>query len=335
MRHLCVDARLYDGGGIGTHLKAILPRLENFSLTLLTNKYLDIDFPASQVVIKSPIYSIKEQIELPIKIPPCDLFWSPHYNIPLSPIRAKKRLVTIHDVYHLAHFSSLSLREKIYSRLMVNAALHHSDVIMTDSYFSEAEIRKYCKNFKKKLSVVPSCYLTYPDKQYFDELPQEYILYVGAIRNHKNIARLLQAYELLKNPPTLVFAGKKYNNISLPSYVCDLGYVPDEALPQLYKNAILFVFPSLYEGFGIPPLEAMYYGCPSVVSNAASLPEVCGNAVHYVDPLSIISIKQGIEFLLNNPNKRDELIKIGREHVKFFSPENSAKKFVDTIHSVM
>lgn len=330
MLHLCVDARLYRASGIGTHLKAILPFLSQFQLTLLVKEPLD--YPAHQITMKSRIYTLREQLELPRKIPRCDLFWSPHFNIPLLPIRAKKRLVTIHDVFHLAHYSSLSLPQKIYAKVVINAALRYSDYVMTDSLFSAKEIERYCLK-PKQLEIVPSCCLLRPGGEKMKGLPERYMLYVGNLKPHKNLERLMQAHALLDSPPPLLLVGKQFGKLSLPANVHYMGYVPDEALPGLYSHADLFVFPSTYEGFGIPPLEAMTCGCPAVVGRAASLPEVCGDAAEYVDPFSVHAIKKGIERLLNDQARREELVKKGKERVKEYTAEKTAEKFLKVVHA--
>lgn len=328
MLHLCVDARLYHESGIGTHLKAILPFLTKFRLTLLVKE--PFDFPATQIPMKSGIYSIWEQFELACKIPFCDIFWSPHFNIPLFPILAKKRLVTIHDVFHLAHFHSLSLSEKCYAKIVIHAALRFADYVMTDSYFSAQEIERLC--FKPKhFEVVPSCPVLRQGGTPLEGIPKRYLLYVGNLKRHKNLKRLFEAYALLTNPPPLVVVGKQFKEVQLPSFVHYAGYVPDEALPGLYAGAELLVFPSVYEGFGIPPLEAMTCNCPVVAGRAASLPEVCGDAVEYVDPFSVHSIKEGIERVLHDSKRRSELIKKGKERVKKYTPEKTAEKFLKVV----
>ncbi|MCC5832224.1 MAG: glycosyltransferase family 4 protein [Chlamydiales bacterium] len=332
MPRLCVDARLYHESGIGTHLKAILPFLEQFELTLLVKEPLDL--PARQIEMKSSIYSFQEQLELPRKIPSCDIFWSPHFNIPLLPIRAKKRVVTVHDLFHLAHFSTLSLAQKLYAKVVINAALRLSDFVMTDSHFSAEEIERYCfrpKNFE----VVPSCCLLKPDpKKKMEGLPERYMLYVGNLKPHKNLKRLIEAHAQLDNPIPLVVVGKQFNEIELPDHVHYVGYLPDESLPGLYAGAELFLFPSTYEGFGIPPLEAMACGCPVVAGRAGALPEVCGDAVEFVDPFSTTSIKEGIERLLSDSARREELVKKGKERVKEYTPEKTAEKFINIVKRV-
>ncbi|MEZ5315263.1 MAG: glycosyltransferase family 1 protein [Chlamydiales bacterium] len=332
MPHLCIDARLYHGSGIGTHIKALLFSLSQFRLTLLVNEPLNLPF--HQVMMKSGIYSLGEQIELPQKIPCCDTFWSPHFNIPLSPIRAKKRIVTVHDVFHLAYFSTLSLSKKFYAKIFLNAALYLSDYVMTDSQFSAQEIERYCFFQPKHLGIVPSCPLLHPHGRKMQGLPKRYILYVGNLKAHKNLARLFAAHAQMENPLPLVIVGKQFGEIHIPEHVYYMGYVPDDMLSEVYSGADLFVFPSIYEGFGIPPLEAMVCGCPVLVSRIASLPEVCGDAAEYIDPFSVSSIKKGMEFLLNHPERRKELVEKGWKRVKEFTIEKTAEKFINILDQV-
>jgi glycosyltransferase involved in cell wall biosynthesis len=114
-----------------------------------------------------------------------------------------------------------------------------------------------------------------------------------------------------------------------------LEYVEKKDLSYLYNGAFCFVFPSLYEGFGLPPLEAMSLGCPVVTSNVASLPEVCGNAAIYVDPFDSDEIRLGIEKLINNPQIQNQLIEAGKERVKLFSMENYANKLYEAYTKVI
>lgn len=311
-RHLCVDARLYESGGIGTYLKSLLPFLSDFELTLLVHE--PIIFPARQIQLKSRIYTIGEQMELPGKIPSCDLFWSPHFNIPVFPIRAKKRLVTIHDLYHLAHFHTLSLPQKIYAKGMINGALRLSDQVITISHFTASELERYC--FKPKTLEIISC------SSLIKPLTQKagrYLLFVGNLKPHKNLERLEKAHAEIASPPPLFVARK------------ELGYFPDALLPSLYAEATLLCFPSTYEGFGLPPLEAMACGVPVLAGRAGAISEVCGDAVEYVDPYSVGSIKKGLERLLFDQNRREELVKKGYERVKVYTPEKAGEKLLQVI----
>ena len=310
--HLCVDARMYHASGIGTYLQNLLPALaESFELTLIGHPR-ELDAIGEQTIPTDiPIYSVAELLRFPSHIPPCDVFWSPHYNVPLLPIKAKKRLVTIHDVFHLAFFSTLSLKQQAYARLMFRAAARRSVHIITVSAFSKAEIIKYLKVKPSWVTVIPNGVNHQQFRVIREEevrrqvqqtyaLPPKFVLYVGNVKPHKNLLTLVKAFAALPATPDhhLVIVGKKggfitgdpllHERISqderLARRVHFTGFVEQAHLPVLYNLAELFVFPSYYEGFGLPPLEAMACGCPVLASERASMPEICGDAALYIDP---------------------------------------------------
>lgn len=178
----------------------------------------------------------------------------------------------------------------------------------------------------------------------------DYILFVGTLQPRKNIVRLVEAFAMLKDvrPKTkvlnLVIVGKKgwqYEEIlsspekyGIKDRVKFLDFIEDEDLPALYKNASCFVLPSLYEGFGLPVLEAMSYGCPVLTSNVSSLPEAGGDAAIYFDPENVSDIKEKIEKVLNDPKLREEMIEKGKKQVKKFSWEKSAKETLNALQEL-
>ena len=174
----------------------------------------------------------------------------------------------------------------------------------------------------------------------FDLAPKSYILSVGTLEPRKNISKLLRAYELLpdslKEQWPLVIAGmrgwkdqeitKRMEKLARNGKLRPLGYVPDDKLPLIYAGATLFVYPSLYEGFGLPALEAMASGVPVIVSNRASLPEVVGEAGALIDPEDIESLAHVIESLLLDQAKREQMAMAGLQQAKRFTWEACAKK---------
>ena len=176
-----------------------------------------------------------------------------------------------------------------------------------------------------------------------------YLLYVGTIEPRKNLVRLIRAFERLKREAgirhQLVLAGGSgwnneeiYRTAAESPYARDIlftGFVSAAEKNALYKNAAAFVFPTLYEGFGIPPLEAMHFGCPVVTSNAASLPEVVGNAAHLVDPLSEISIAEGIFQLLSDKSYCAALTANGYVQEKKYTWESSADKLTQLCREIL
>lgn len=188
----------------------------------------------------------------------------------------------------------------------------------------------------------------------------EYILFVGTLQPRKNIVRLIEAFShvILRAKPegskdsspraqndiALIVVGKKgwmYEDIlqspikfNVGDRVKFLEFVPDEDLEILYRNAICFVLPSLYEGFGLPVLEAMRNGCPVITSNVSSLPEAGGDAALYVDPLNTEDIAFKIQLLIDNRKLREELIEKGYKQVKKFSWEKTAKETLKALEEI-
>jgi glycosyltransferase involved in cell wall biosynthesis len=176
------------------------------------------------------------------------------------------------------------------------------------------------------------------------QLEGPFALYVGNIKPHKNLERLIDAFDLVRRGGfermELLIIGdqiSKYPRLrrtvdkhKLHKHVRFLGFVPDGTLAALYRLATVFVFPSLYEGFGLPPLEAMASGAPVVMSNRSSLPEIGGDAAELVDPYSAVSIAEGIQRVLSDPSLRQTMIARGLARAREFSWEASVRR----IHEV-
>ncbi len=315
---LCLDARMYRHSGIGRYIRYQIDLLvcdDAYELILLVPKGGIDDLKGiRQIVFRSPIYSLSEQILYPFFIPACDIFWSPHYNVPILPIKAKKRWVTIHDLYHLRFAEQLGFLKKSYAKMLFSAACRLSNRIITVSQFSRNELLSFF-NVGDKVEVV----LNEVDKKFYENkntegdvqqvlrkynINEPYILFVGNLKPHKNLITLLKAFEKIMNDfsqVNLVVAGKESGFLTedrdtglyldhhpeLKKRVLFTGLVADDDLPALYRAAKVFVFPSLYEGFGYPPLEALVSGTPVLCSNAGPMPEVCGDRVAYFDPLDV------------------------------------------------
>jgi glycosyltransferase involved in cell wall biosynthesis len=356
MKEICVDARMALHSGVGTYIRNILPSLKSSfaSLRVLASTHLVEKWPELQsydlIPMKSGIYTIQEQLELPLRIPFCDLYWSPHYNIPIFPIRARKRVVTIHDVCHLACGHMLSIPKKIYAKIMLKSATAISEHIFTVSQFSLEEIIKYTGVSASKISVIHNGVNTqlFSAPKTLRSLPENYFIFVSNLAPHKNVARLLQAWNrvIQKYPHWhLVLVGRQTKNVGylkvfdefphLRSRVELLGSVSNEELSSLYQHAYALISPSLYEGFGLSPLEAMVMRCPAIVSQLASFPEVCGNAALYVNPFDIEDIAQKIGGLIENPSLRLALIEKGLERTQHFTWERAAQDHVNLIHRIL
>lgn len=270
------------------------------------------------------------------------------FNYLVPPGVKGKKIVFIHDMVYKAYPKTVRGRTKYMLNLSLKKSTKRANHIVTVSQFSKSEIIKYLKIPESKISVVYngvdlSIYHPYYTEEDINrvleyyKLPRQYLLYLGTLEPRKNIVRLVQAYAKLKKDgneiPKLVLAGGKgwmYENIfktvetlNLENDVIFTGYVKQADAPILLRGAKVFLFPSIYEGFGMPPLEAMACGTPVLASNTASLPEVVGDAGILVDPFSIESIQQGMKLLLENKMVREELSKKGLERARQFTWANS------------
>ena len=175
---------------------------------------------------------------------------------------------------------------------------------------------------------------------------KDYLLCVGEVRPYKNMENVFRALELWSDGPQLAISGKIFGDhkaklenlarsLNIENRVTWLGYVPDDLLPNLYSEAAAFIFPSLYEGFGLPILEAMACGCPTLSSNMASLPEIGGKAVHFFDPKQIGDMAEAIKKVCEDSVYRKQLAQAGPKHAKKFSWESSTKKHMELFETVL
>ena len=368
--HICIDARMIKNSGIGVYIYQYVNRLigsKMFEITLLGNRttlegYFGHYNNWDCINAEFPIYSIEEQLKLPRLIPVCDIFWSPHYNIPLLPIRAKKHLVTIPDMAHLAFAKLLSPLQRLYANIVMRFAVKKANKILTISFFSKNEIIKYTGVRSDKVDVIylgldTKIFRIINDPIKINEvynkykLPERYLIFVGNVKPHKNLRKLVDAFsDISKLYPDLylLIVGKKEGFITgdkelfefieddtyLKERVRFTGYVELNDLPLIYGQADLFVFPSLYEGFGFPPLEAMACGCPAVVSSAASMPEICGDAVEYVNPNDSKCFVKTITKILDQPALRNELVEKGSFQFKKYNWQDSYNLFIHVIKNL-
>ncbi len=358
---MTLDARLVNNSGIGVYIKNLIRQLivQQQNLTLL-HRETDADIFKSYAgrpklkIFNPQLYSIKELLQTSFQTRHTNVFWSPHYNVPLYNMASRLKITTIHDVFHLAFSDSLSSKQRLYARLMMGRAIKQSDIIFTVSAFSKQEIIKYTGCNANKIKVVHN---GIDFDKFSTEIEQQtaaatlsrlqinfpYILFVGNVKFYKNLVNALLGFkELLQQTGSrykdlkFVIVGKKegfivgddkitalLNDELLQRHVHFTGWIEDEELVTLYQHAQLFIFPSLYEGFGFPPLEAMAAGCPVISSDAACMPEVCGDAVHYFDARNTGAIARSLQDVLGDDAYRQELIVKGWKHVKKYTWENA------------
>lgn len=274
------------------------------------------------------------------------------FNYIVPPHISGRVITTVHDMTWLRFPETMDRRN--YRRLQngMSQSIARSSRILTLSRFSKEEIVSLLGVPEERVSIVPcapSLSETVGDFTLCAEkfqLTKPYLLYVGTIEPRKNLVRLLRAYSLLKREQgiehQLVLAGGRgweaediYRMAEeLPDVVLT-GYVSAEEKNALYQNADAFIFPSLYEGFGIPPLEAMALGCPVVCSNAASLPEVVGEAARLIDPLDEKDIAQGIWDVLSDRAYASRLISEGYRQSEKYTWDASAEKLAEICAAVL
>jgi len=359
MKKLCIDARMINHSGIGTYIRNILARWpdSNYQISVLIHPLLAAQYPFLKrfhlIETEVPIYSIKEQLGFPFLIPSCDLFWSMHYNIPLAPIRAKKRVVTMHDVNHLVHTSYLTLPQIMYAKLMLQQAARRSERIITISHFSSREIQGYLHVPKNKivpihLGVDRTHFSPSQDQQVLEkvrdtyQLPDKFILFVSNLAPHKNVRGLLIAWQKICDQLPewkLVMVGKpskqnNWNDVSKKNVIF-LGQVDYQHLPLLYESAYASILPSFYEGFGLTPLESISCGCPVIVSNRASLPEVFETDSLYVDPHNPDDIAETLLKIIQDPALRDQLAISGLQRAIRFNWDKTALAHREAIEALL
>lgn len=282
-----------------------------------------------------------EQIELPFYTR--DGFLINFCNC--APILKKNQTVTIHDAAVFACPDGFSFLFRLWYRIMFFCLSSRLQMFFTVSEFSKKELHSYLR------IPLDNIYITYNGLEHIKRDIREddfqrlrlksrgYILAVGSINPNKNFSLILKIAEHMPELHFVIAGGGnkavfQEQKLNVPDNVIFLGYVTDEELFALYAHATCFLFPSFYEGFGIPPLEAMMYACPVIVSNCASMPEVCGDAALYCAPYSLEEWVQAIRQLLKGDDDlRDALVKSANVVITRYSWEISAKKMMKIILS--
>jgi glycosyltransferase involved in cell wall biosynthesis len=355
-----IDARRLHDFGIGTYIRNLLrhlARLDRDTEFVVLAHPSDCDSLTSlgrnfRIVPESAAnYSVAEQVRIPLTLlrERVTLFHAPHYVLP--PLVTCRSVVTIHDCIHLMFPQYLPSRLAFtYARKSIELAARRATRVMTVSESSKRDILRFVDIPADKIDVIYNAY----DERFGVEpreeevirvreryqLHDEFVLYAGNVKPHKNLERLIEAFNLVRQRGLdhlkLVLIGdeiSKYARLrravhshQLHKYVRFLGYLPEETLAVMYRLAGVFVFPSLYEGFGLPPLEAMASGTPVVTSNVSSLPEVAGDAAVLVDPYRPEAIADGIQRVLCDESLRRDLRAKGLARAHQFSWEASVQR---------
>lgn len=357
---VAIDVRKLHDFGIGTYVRNLvseLARQDDDAEYVLLCTAADREPLAAlgprfrPQVVHAGNYGFREQLVMPWAVATAgvDLYHAPHYVVP--PLTPRRFVVTIHDCIHLRFPQYLPNPGAFYyARTMMTLAARRSRRVLTVSEASKDDILYYLGIPDDKVEVIYNALdprlagePTPEDVVHVRErfqLTNPFVLYTGNIKPHKNVDRLIDAFAVLRQKRSddvkLLIIGdeaSKYPNLrrlvhrhQLHQHVRFLGFVPDATLAVLYRLASVFVFPSLYEGFGLPPLEAMAAGTPVVTSNISSLPEVVGDAALLIDPMDAGAIADAIDRILNDPALRAELVRRGRERVTAFSWQRSVAR---------
>jgi glycosyltransferase involved in cell wall biosynthesis len=339
---LTADLRMYRHSGIGRYLRNLIPLLipqlhadEVHILAppaLLANATWLQDPRIRLIASSAPIYSISEQ-RLLTSIPRNHLLWVPHFNAPLY--RHGPMVVTLHDVAPLAMPQILNnALKRAYARLLIERAVKQATAILAVSNFTRNELLTRLNVVAEKITVTPLALDTdWPPtaSPHLEDDGNPYLLFVGNVKPNKNLSLLLQAFTSVadKLPYRLVIAGQhqgfgttdqavQTQALALGDRVRFTGEVSDPDLQRLYAGAAALILPSLYEGFGLPLLEAMSLGCPVLASTAGSLPEVGANAALYFNPHDPTELAERL-LLLEDTAAMDNLRTAGRARIHDFS----------------
>ena len=362
---IAIDARKINDFGIGTYLRnliRLLPSIDSENTYHLLCYRSDENLLRSMSerfelsFIKSANYSVSEHLRIPLELRRigADLYHAPHYVIPYWP--GVRSVVTVHDVIHLLFPQYLPSRVAVhYARQMIGRAVSTARTVMTVSNASKRDLLGFFDIDPERVRVIPNgidpAMTTEMDPDELARIKARFqldgrsILFVGNIKPHKNVERLIEAFarlredESLKDVKLIVVGDElsKYPALrravarhQIRRHVRFFGFVPEMTLVALYRAADVFVLPSLYEGFGLPVLEAMANGTPVVTSNLSSLPEVVGDAALTVDPYDIDAIAGATRRVLQDEELQARLIRDGKARAKEFGWEQSVRQ----IHGV-
>jgi glycosyltransferase involved in cell wall biosynthesis len=362
-----VDVRKIKDGGIGTYISELMERMipadpaNQYSLYFAPEDFSCYNYSwgnATKKINRSGKYSLREHLTFPFhaRREGLDLFFFPHYT--KSWWMPCPAVTTVHDLIHLRFPEYLpNPLAKYYARVIIGRACRSSEVVITGSEATKGDLLELFKIEENKVKVIYNgvdheIYRPIEDNDrlaLFRErhsLSRPFILYVGALKPHKNIPSLLKGYSLspLRGDFDLViatFSGEdreESDKLAVELHIQgNLRYVlslKKEELTLLYNCAQFLVFPSFYEGFGLPALEAMACGCPVIASNRASLPEVVGEAGLLFDPEEPEELAEKMSLLGNDEALRQELKERGRAQAQKFRWERTAEMTLEVFRTV-
>jgi glycosyltransferase involved in cell wall biosynthesis len=370
--HIVIDARAIYWTGIGRYTQNLLREINRidsqheFSLLVPRERVTAIGkqlaLPLNKfhlVPVESSYYSWREQTVFLRQLHSikADLWHFTHFNVPL--FFQRPYVVTIHDVTRFIFPGQKRQRllQQIAYELVLARAAARAKAVICVSQSTKRELKELPLALAHRLAVIYEGV----DEEFYQsisgasrqkvrmllETTDPYLLYVGVWMSHKNLRRLLAAFQIVKakhQDLKLVITGKPvpgYSNVmeyaqqlGIMDEVILPGFVSPELLPALYAEAACFTFPSLHEGFGLPPLEAAACGTPVITSNVTSLPEVMGRAAEFCNPEYMTGLVLAIDRVLSNQARRQALIKLGRQRAKQFSWAQCARQTLELYENI-
>ncbi len=364
-RHFVFDGRTATPHfpGIGRYVtnlaRALIPQLEEDErLTLLYHPKHPPVLPSSDAVQALPVgasvFSPRQQWHIPRLLgrAGAELYHSAYYLMPYRP--GVPAVLTVYDLIPLLFPQQSSRRARLMFRWTIRLALRATHYCLAISEATRQDLVRHFHVAPDRIACVPLAAdpaftpqdVTRVERVRNDYgLPDRYVLYLGSNKPHKNLVGLVDAWsELQPRSEVLVIAGawderypeprRRVVKLGLEDRVRLLGPVPEEDLPALYSGAEVFAFPSMYEGFGLPVLEAMACGTPVVCSDRSSLPEVAGDAAVYCDPTQTGSIADALQRVLRNADLRQDLHKRGLARASQFSWERTARETLEVYREI-
>jgi glycosyltransferase involved in cell wall biosynthesis len=358
-----IDARKYTDFGIGTYIRNLARVFDGHNEDRFTYIVTPDDAElvrrahrGNTIVNSSPKYSARELVTVSWQANRArfSMFHAPHYTLPLG--LSMRRVVTVHDVIHLRFPEYFSPLQRAYARMMIGHACRAADAVIVDSEFAACELVRLIGCPQEKIHVIPlgvsAEFAPGADNESAEGfrrrhgVGRQFFLYVGSLKPHKNVGGLLRAFSALgeRKELQLVCVGEKLeDNVDLRALcagqgiferVRSLGWLDESELIAAYRAATAVVLPSLYEGFGFPVLEAMACGTPVIASNAASIPEVVGDAGLLVDPSAQRDLTRAMVSLLDDPELHVSLRARGLLRAKLFTWETCAEKTLTLYRSL-
>jgi alpha-1,3-rhamnosyl/mannosyltransferase len=366
-----IDARKLRDFGIGSYTRHLLeamarrPEAERYRFRIYrrrADRELLADLPANFDAVdeEAPGYSVRELTRFAWRLfrDRLDLFHAMHYVLP--PLTRTRAVVTIHDIIHLLYPQFLPSRAAhLYARVMIRRALSRADRIITVSWNSKRDLVDYFGVPGSRIEVV---YNGVSEAFRSDVAPEQrrrvaerydltapYLLFLGGAKPHKNVQNVVRAFAEARRtgdlPHVLVLAGAMPENtarleallsaLELNASVRRPGIVPEEDLPALYAGAAVFLYPTLYEGFGLPVVEAMASGVPVLTSTTSALQEIAGGYAYVVDPMDIDAIARGIRELALKESARSHFAELGRKRALDFSWDKAAEKTLEVYRAAL